>query len=225
MSLKYESKSRYHERKSSTLAAARSSGRKYLKRPEPLTLRHRITMFEAELRSKRRRYGFSTGDEFVAGVEEDGTVTANHVGETVVTVQRGTETKEMKVTVISKKNLFPLPILEFGMSKSDIVKKLGKPTEYNKDGHMIYRNYSPAAPMCMYFIGEDGKMDMVGVGVDLKHTTSCGEFLAEHYAIMGEAAGYFWLLNAYSKEKATIIVSVSVELSGLIVIFAPYKPD
>jgi hypothetical protein len=196
--------------------------------PEPLTLKDtEITMFPKQEYRIEAGDGleFSTGDEFVAGVEEDGTVTANHVGETVVTVQRGTETKEMKVTVISKKNLFPLPILEFGMSKSDIVKKLGKPTEYNKDGHMIYRNYSPAAPMCMYFIGEDGKMDMVGVGVDLKHTTSCGEFLAEHYAIMGEAAGYFWLLNAYSKEKATIIVSVSVELSGLIVIFAPYKPD
>lgn len=58
-------------------------------------------------------------------------------------------------------DLYPDPVLDFGLSRTDMVQRLGKPERSTKDG-IIYAGYSTAAPYVMY-VFEDEKLAGAGV--------------------------------------------------------------
>lgn len=150
-------------------------------------------------------------NEYVAVVSEDGIVTANKVGETSVLLDNGSDKKTFKVKVEPKYNLYADPELNFGMSKTDLIKKYGTPNineeEEEEGSSVVYQNYSKAAPLVMYLFDENEKLTASYVTVNAAHSKELNPFLSERYVYMDDYAETFIYINSFIYEEATLAIA------------------
>ena len=158
---------------------------------------------------------FSTENDFIADVDENGKVTAKHVGTTII---KGNDA-ELKVNVLSKTNLFPIPILDFGKSLEDIRNKAGKPY-YQNEKALYYDNYARTVESCTYMF-KNGLLNAVIVEIKDLYATLCVDFIKEYYNPKGHYQGVYYFIDAWKADKSTITVSASVEKGKFLVIFMP----
>ena len=158
---------------------------------------------------------YKSSDDFVASVSVTGKVAAYNVGEAVVTLSNGTEEKEFKVFVAPKYDLYPDPILDFGMSKTNLVKKLGTPKvekvmdEYE---YIAYEGKSDNVSNIVYFFVDNLFVQVTLEMLDEK-TKDLMPFLHERYMFLstiddpeyGGAMEYFVDSNDYEKTTKWIV--------------------
>jgi len=82
-----------------------------------------ITIGESLTLSASASCVWETGNDFIASVADDGTVVANHVGETDITAVSKDNNAVCKIIVKGKLNTYKEPVLDFGASMSDIMEK------------------------------------------------------------------------------------------------------
>ncbi len=70
---------------------------------------------------------YTSEDEYHAKVSESGLVTAGKVGETNIVLSNGSDSRKLKIAVTPESNLYPEPDLTFGMTKSQVMAKIGNP--------------------------------------------------------------------------------------------------
>jgi hypothetical protein len=152
---------------------------------------------------------YKAGNEYHAEVSETGLVTAKFVGETNVLLSNGEDTKNFKVIVKPKSNLYPEPNVKFGDSKSSIITKFGKPDSETSSG-IAYSDYSNAAPILMFMFDSSNKLTYYNVMVKTVYSSTLADFLFERYLGISENNGLFLFANGLNNSTTTMIIGASV---------------
>ena len=152
---------------------------------------------------------YSSEKEYHATVSEEGLITANYVGSTVITLESEYDTKTLEVVIEPMSNLFPEPDIEIGESKESIIAKFGTPDAETIEA-IGYQNYSENTTMLMVMFDEEGSVKLYALilGVDQKEELDV--FFSERYMFAQEQEGVKMYLNALSLEEATLIAGSQV---------------
>lgn len=160
-------------------------------------------------------------NEYHAEVSKNGLVTARFVGETNVLLSNGEDTKNFKVIVAPKSNLYPEPDVKFGDSKSSIVAKFGTPDAETSSG-IVYTDYSNAAPILM-FLFDSNKLSSYAVMVRSSYSSALDDFLLERYLVGSESDGLYLFINGLNTTTATMAIGLQLyDISYWMVTYFPY---
>lgn len=152
--------------------------------------------------------GFSanwdSSNDFVAEVSLEGVITANHVGECIIS----DGSKKCAVTVSPKSHFMTEPITEWGMKKSLLISKCG--SDYKESGDAIgYATGIAKTPLIMYTFKDD-KLSSSLIMVDVDYSESLMDFLLERYRPVNQEGYTFYFANGYSETSITTFVSASL---------------
>lgn len=162
-------------------------------------------------------------DKYHAHVSESGLVTAAFVGETNIILSNGKDTKNIKIIVKAKSNLYPVPNLEFGITRSALIAKLGNPASTTANA-IGYTYISNAADLIMYTFDDNNKMNAIAVLVSTLYGKDLVTYLTERYYLID--ADNFIFINALEYSKTTMIVWFDLySINYWRVIYAPFDPS
>lgn len=153
---------------------------------------------------------YQSGDPFIARVSVTGLVAANHVGSTSVRLDNGNEIKDITVHVNPVYNLYPDPVLDFGITRTALVQKLGAPYK-ETDAGISYYNYSTAAPYVIYLFDENNRLEFTAVIVKTEYTTPLASHLDERYLYYGTDGDYYYFINAMTMDEASMGIVLSLD--------------
>ncbi|WP_165042378.1 Ig-like domain-containing protein [Dysgonomonas sp. ZJ709] len=161
--------------------------------------------------SSDNKITYTSENEYHATVSESGLITAGRIGETNILLTDGNDTKEFKVTVNPESNLYPEPNVEFGISKSDLIKKLGTPDYQTSEG-IRYDNYSSNAPQVAYLFDSSDKLETSVTMVKTAYSSELGTFLGERYVYGTSIEEDYTLIfiNNLKLENATMMIGASL---------------
>jgi len=119
---------------------------------------------------------FVSSNEYVAQVSQAGTISSYHIGK--VTITKGEARCEL--TVKPRYSTYTEPIMEWGLSKSSIISKVGS-SYSSSNGVLTYQTGNKKAPQCMYSFDSNSKLTASAVSVYTTYTSELTEFLLERY--------------------------------------------
>lgn len=144
---------------------------------------------------------WSSDNDFVAEVDQEGKVTANHVGETTITASNGNKRAYCKVSVVPQYTLYADPVLDFGCSMSDVKSKEKRTLAGSGTNYIGYKGDNDNVTGIIYNFN-NGKLN--GVIVMIKHNYNSAmadrmvNFLRERYAIAGYDDDVYYFVNGNS---------------------------
>jgi hypothetical protein len=148
-------------------------------------------------------------NEYHAKVSLTGLITAGFVGETNILLSNGEDTKNFKVIVNPKSNLYPEPDVKFGDTKSSIIAKFGTP--YSETATIIlYNDYSNAAPILMFQFDSNNKLSSYAIMVKSSYSSALADFLLERYLVIAENDGVYVFINGLSTTTATMAIGLQL---------------
>ena len=153
---------------------------------------------------------YSTENEYVAMVSEDGLITANFVGSTIINLESEFDTKNFEVTVEPVSDLYPEPEIEFGESRESIIEKFGEPDAETEEA-VGYFDYSENTTMMMVMFDEDDLVEYYVVIFDVDFSDELDTFLSERYLFAQEEEGIKVYINALDVNEATMFVGSQIE--------------
>lgn len=168
---------------------------------------------------------YRSEDEYHAKVSESGLITAGKVGETNILLTSSGDTKKVKVIVKPESTMYPEPNLEFGISKDDLIKKIGTPNKETSNG-IGYNNFSTKAPDLVYLFDTNNKLKSVGVIIKTAYTSELSTYLGERYVYGTSIEEDYTLLfvNALKLEDVTMMIGASLyNTSYWMAIYMPYS--
>ena len=135
-------------------------------------------------------------NEFVATVE-DGVITGQFVGETIVT--SGAGNLSFSVEVRPQYHIYDDPYMKWGASKAAVMAKLGAPYSEGKD-NLAYMTTNTNAPLVIYMFENDR---LVSCGVACKTAYRLSYFLMERYVPVDVDVDNYsaTLLHCYGKKN------------------------
>ena len=147
---------------------------------------------------------WTSSDEFVASVDNNGIIKANHVGK--CTISYGKNSCLVKVDATS--NFMEEPLCEWGMNKSTVISICGK--NYQTNGNSIaYSTGVSKTPLIMYSFTND-KLIGSAIAVSTNYIESAIIFLKERYKYLGIDDGTYYFINGSTLEKSTTAISLSL---------------
>ncbi|MHC1689825.1 MAG: Ig-like domain-containing protein [Bacteroidales bacterium] len=155
-------------------------------------------------------YTFTSQDEYVAKVSATGVVTAQRIGKTNIVVKAEDKVAYFNVEVAPAYNFFIEPITEWGMSRAQLVSKLGTPASSTASG-VGYTHSSAIAPISVYLFDSKG-LSVSSILINSNYSSQLGSFMAERYLPVSIDADEYsiYLINALSLQKATTIVGLKL---------------
>ncbi len=163
---------------------------------------------------------WKSSNDFVASVNNEGDVKAEHVGE--CTISNGKN--RCKVTVTPKSNFLKEPITEWGISKSQLISKCG--SNYKESGNSIgYLSNSNIGQITMYTFDSNGRLSSSVVTVSIGYTSELVDFLIERYQPIHVDGYDFYFTNGYSTQSITTAVCMSLyqyDKNYWAVLYMPY---
>lgn len=147
---------------------------------------------------------WTSSNTFVASVNNSGIVKAEHVGSCIL--ENGKQSCRIQVSPKSK--FITEPILEWGISKSEIISRCGsdyKATD-NAIGYStgIYKN-----PLIMYVFTND-KLSAAAILVSTNYTETLVDFLLERYAPLSQEGYDFYFANGLTLQQITTFVGLQL---------------
>lgn len=164
---------------------------------------------------------WSSSNDFVASVDNNGNVGADHVGE--CTISNGKY--NCRINVTPKTYFIKEPITDWEISKSQIISKCG--LDYKVTGNSIgYISNSSIAPITLYTFDNNERLSSAAVVVKTDYTTDLVDFLTERYQSIGMEGYDFYFANGYTPQKISTVVGVSLykyDKNYWIVLYIPYN--
>lgn len=160
----------------------------------------------------------TSDNRFVASVDVDGIVKANHIGTTFI----NTKKKKIPTVVMGFYHLYDEPVLEWGCSPSTVKAK-------QKQGNIssvatasnVLRYDNAGSTQAIGYTFEDGKLKSVGVILDLKYASTISDYLMERYFMIPYVTGDVIAMgyNSYDIDEATVSVGLMIYNSYIIVMY------
>lgn len=168
---------------------------------------------------------WSSDDEFVATISDNGVVTGEHVGKTMITAAGDNGEDKCAVEVKAKYNTYADPIFEFGASKSTIKSKEKRTLDTEKAESLLFKPEKSTIGGVGYLF-EDGKMNAIAINVKTSSAMEATKFLIERYLVVGAGIGNIAgaMINNLP-DKATMGITMSVESGYVLVLYIPYNKN
>ena len=167
---------------------------------------------------------YSSEDEYVATVSDNGLITAKRIGETFIDVNGQ---KAVKVTVKPLITSFTEPQFLFGATKNEVIAKVGSNYSSSTDTGIAYIPTSGKVKGYIYLM-ENGKVKAVSMIVSTLYLESLTDFLLERYvpATFVEANYTALYVNALSLKKTTMVIGEQAySVSWMTVLYMPYEQN
>lgn len=159
---------------------------------------------------------YTSENGFHASVSNKGEVTAEYVGETNILLNNGKDIVKFKVTVTPQYTFFNTPFIEWGTSRSDIIKKFEN-NEYTEDEATIdFDGLNTSSVYFTRFILENNKLASTAIYLSTEDIDEAGYFLLERYEHLGydqiedEETGdlrtVHFFTDAFDEEDATLMI-------------------
>jgi len=166
---------------------------------------------------------YTSENEYHTRVSESGLVTAGRFGETNVILTDGNDTKKVKIIVKKSSELYPDPNIDWGISKTDLIKKFGTP-DSETDSGIGYDDFSSAAPIILFLFDSNNKLKGTSVMVKTAFSSELGTYLGERYLPIASQDYTIFFINSTSFDTATMAVGAEVyNLSYWMVLYFPYS--
>ncbi|MGY5353390.1 hypothetical protein [Wenyingzhuangia sp. IMCC45467] len=124
---------------------------------------------------------YQSENDFHATVSTSGLLQAEYVGKTNIVISNNENTQSVNITVAPKSALYPEPLLDFTLSKTEVISLLGTPDEETETA-ITYNNYSEASPSITYSFNEKSIIKSVSVTVkNSYYSTLTNTHLNERY--------------------------------------------
>ncbi|MFR9166322.1 MAG: hypothetical protein ACLVKO_08985 [Dysgonomonas sp.] len=177
--------------------------------------------YKIEARSKYAM-SYRSENEFVIAVDSSGVITPVTVGDANVVITSEKDSVRLKVTVNPVATLYPDPYLNWGASRSDVIKNIGKPTVEQSDALVYYTELKGVRNFTYFFL--DGALSNVIIAVEKAYISNLNKHLGERYRLFdkNEEAGTFFYGNAFRQEDATL--NVNIFTGGSDAILVNYLP-
>lgn len=161
---------------------------------------------------------WTSRDEFIASVDQNGLVNARHIGTTQIVVNNGRKTATCEVLIKPKYLLFNDPLLLWGSSKASIQSSESHSIiqELNNDKYLAY-DYTLGTTACiMIYMFENGSLKAVMAMLNKSSYTDAGYYLLERYqpiSIGDDNEIYFADAMTLDKAKTACVLDYS-DLNG-----------
>lgn len=154
---------------------------------------------------------YSSENEFHAKVTSSGKITANYVGETIINLSNGKDSKSISVIVEPRYNLYPSPCTDWGVTKNEVIAMYGTP-DYENDNGIGYSNYSTSAPVAMFVFDDNGKLASSAAMVKTSYSSNLTDYLLERYmpAVVDAEEYTAMFINALTAEETTTAILLAV---------------
>lgn len=174
---------------------------------------------ETTLKASDKNCVWTSDNPFVATVDANGKVSAEHVGEAIITASNGNDKASCKVTVNATNSNFTMPILTWGISKTAVQaavadQKLGLTEELNTATQLGFTT-GGTFPMYTYAFTNDAlKASSLVVSETMDETKDLEGFLDQYYEEYGEddATGKFFYCDADDVKDATVILEYGYDI-------------
>ncbi|MBQ3618164.1 MAG: Ig-like domain-containing protein [Bacteroidales bacterium] len=158
---------------------------------------------------------WSSSNDFVATVNADGKVTANHVGETDILAVVDNNSVPCHVSVLAKyEKEFQEPIHDFKLNKEDI-KAMSKGTVKKENNEMLlyYMDEKGYEEVLFFFDNESGKVKSVLFSFEFPFMMEkYAKYLAERYQLIqiDSNSKSLYFADALSLEEAKLVVILTL---------------
>lgn len=147
---------------------------------------------------------WTSSNDFVASVSQNGLIQAVHVGDCVISNGRS----DCKVSVTAKSNFMKEPLTTWGVSKAFVISKCGN--NYMTSGESIgYSTGDSKYPLIMYMFKNDRLSGSV-ITVSTSYTGTLTDFLLERYYPVDKDGYDFYFINGYTTSTITTIVGLTL---------------
>lgn len=173
---------------------------------------------ETTLHASEKGCIWESSNPFVATVDNNGKITAQHVGDAVITAKKDGKSATCNVTVNATNNNFTMPIINWGNTiaqvKGEMTDIFGTSVELGlEESNSLGYTTAGAFPMYIYaFV--DGGLDASSLIVTETQDAELDleGFIAQRYQEYGETEYGFLYCNAENREDATILVEYGYDV-------------
>ena len=171
-----------------------------------------------QTRSLEYRANWESDNPFVATIDQMGNITANKIG----TARVSAKNLPSCLVKVSGYSLYDEPIIEWGISYSQLVSRLGKP--YSDDGkNVLYLTDNDAVPGVQYTF-KNGGLETVAIGVKSSYSESLAKHLTQRYQPITIKDNYFYFIDAEKPSLAkTVVVATLYNLNAFGVVYTRYN--
>ena len=169
---------------------------------------------------------WSSDNEFVATVDNNGVITGKHVGEATITATANGKSQKVKVTVKAMYNTIPEPITDFSLSKSEVKAKETHTLYKEEDYKLNYTTNASKSELVMYSFDEtSGKLKSSAWGAALTAVapSELVGFLTERYQLLTYDDDYYYFANSDELETATMVVTFTMTNGNALIVYLPYE--
>lgn len=143
---------------------------------------------------------WETSNAFIAEVTDDGMITGKHVGSCTVKCSEAS----CNVTVTANHTLYTEPLLDWGITKAELISRKGQP-DRESGNVLMYETGNNAAPYEMYNI-KNNVLESSGMMILSSYTSSMTDHITDRYQPIYYDDDYYYFANAYTLSNASIIV-------------------
>lgn len=163
---------------------------------------------------------WTSENDFVASVNENGVIEGKHVGKTFIVASNGTEEVKCVVEVTPKYNIYREPILDFGITKEELKRKENRELLSETSTAIKYRGNSGSAASEIAYAFKNDKMNGAGALLKSSYSSVIMDFLVERYQAAFQENGVFYFIDG-TTSNYNKFVSLSIGSSGIIIMYAP----
>lgn len=166
---------------------------------------------------------FTSGNEYIATVTNDGVVEAIRVGETEITVRdKNNASAKCKVKVTGKSKMYTEPYLQFGASKSK-VKSFEKRTLLNEDTDALSYYGENNYVSTVIYMFKNNKLESSGVFLPYTKSNAnmLAEFLQERYIVFTDGESNIYFTSIDGKTGGEITAQVINYNAYYLVVYIP----
>lgn len=164
----------------------------------------------ATVKASEKGCVWSSSNDFVATVDNNGVIKAEHAGTATITASKDGSTATCEVTVKATNNNFNLPILDWGATMATVKSKVTGLTLAREDATTLVYTTNGEFPIYVYGFANDAlkastlsvseEMDDDKTGLDLYG------FLAQRYALVSEDETSYTFADANTLTDADMAV-------------------
>jgi len=151
---------------------------------------------------------FRSVNDYPATVSVNGLVSAEKVGKTIIEVTSNDRVVEVPVEVMGRYNLYPDPILDWGITCSELIEIAGEPDNSPSNAVTEYYDYSDQAPRLVYLFDTNDCLICALVEVYSTYSVDLFSYLDERFVFDSVDEGISIYINAQKDEDASLIIGV-----------------
>ena len=169
---------------------------------------------------------WTSENEFVAKVDQNGLVKGGHVGTTNIIASNGTSTGRCTVTIVPKYNLYDTPVLNWGASMSQIKASETHTLAGSGSDYLGYGYTNGQRNAVVLYSFKNGGLNGIVVTLSRNDYVVLGYHLLERYMPIGRSDETYLFADALLQSQTKTIVGLDyMTVSGTTYASAAYIPN